>query len=359
MLARMRYLIFIPIVYTVFYLMHLYVYVTAARVFGLWFPYEYGLVAAVASVYLFASAAARRWQGVISDTFYVVAATWLGVLWLLFSATFMYGMLAIVMPADRPAVYAGLLGFACVLAVVALLNARRLVVRAYEIPVVGLGSPLRVAHLSDIHVGTVNQKKYLARVVAKTNAEKPDLVLITGDLFDGSVAIDESILSPLNDLIAPVYFSTGNHEGYEGLDHVREAMSRLDVTLLENAVAEFRGVRIVGVHDRQSLPRTTTLDAMLSSLGVTGEVPTLLMYHTPVEWAAARAHGVALMLSGHTHNGQVFPFTLLVRLFYRHVKGLYRIDEHYLHVSPGTGTWGPPMRLGSTNQVTLITLTTA
>lgn len=356
MLVAMRFLILIPVVFTVFFLMHLFVYATAQRVFGISFLYEYWLVAALASMYLFASASARRWQGVISDSFYYAAATWVGVLWLFFSATTVYGVVSVFLPSDSPLIFTGLLGVALVLAVVALVNARRLIIREYTIPLKGLVTPLRVAHLSDIHIGTVNQKQFLRRVVDLVNDTKPDVVLITGDLFDGSVSIDETMLQPLNDLVAPVYFSTGNHEGYEGLDHVRSTMSRLDVTLLENTATTFNGLRIVGVHDRQSLPRTTTLDSILESLGIDAREPTILMYHTPVEWAAARARGVGLMLSGHTHNGQIFPFMLLVRLFFRHVKGLYEKDEKYLHVSPGTGTWGPPMRLGSTNQVTILTL---
>ncbi|MBY0310273.1 metallophosphoesterase [Patescibacteria group bacterium] len=356
MLSRMRFLLLIPIIFTVSFLMHLYVYASAARVFDFSWPYEYWVIAAVASLYLFASASARRWQGVISDSFYFAAATWVGVLWLFFSATVVYGAITPFLSTDSVMLYASLLGLALLLSIGALINARRLVVREYTIPLQGLSSPMRVAHLTDIHVGTINQKKFIERVVRLTNETKPDVVLITGDLFDGSVLIDESMLQPLNDLVAPVYFSTGNHEGYEGLDHVRETMSRLDVTLLENAVADFRGVRIVGVHDRQSLPRGTTLDSILGSLSIDGTKPTILMYHTPVEWLSARTRGVGLMLSGHTHNGQIFPFTLLVKLFFRQIKGLYKKDGKYLHVSPGTGTWGPPMRLGSTNQVTLLTL---
>lgn len=351
-----RFLIVLPVIFSALFLVHLFVYLTMQRVFGVSFLHEYWVLAFAASVYLFASASARRWQGVISDTFYFVAATWIGTLWLLFCATVLYGVVSLFFSYEVPLLYIGLLGSGLLLAVYALINGSRLIVREYTLPLKGITGSLRVAHLTDIHVGTVNQKEYLKRVVTTTNMTKPDVVLITGDLFDGSVAIDESILSPLNDLVAPTYFSTGNHEGYEGLDHVRETMGRLDVMLLENASALFRDIRIVGVHDRQSLPRSTTLDLILSTLQVDGEIPTILMYHTPVEWEAARSRGVGLMLSGHTHNGQIFPFTLLVRLFFRYVKGLYKKDGMYLHVSPGTGTWGPPMRLGSTNQVTVITL---
>jgi predicted MPP superfamily phosphohydrolase len=239
----------------------------------------------------------------------------------------------------------------------AFFNAGKLTVRSYTLPIPNLEAPLRVAHLSDIHVGTMHREAFLRRVVTLTNSTQPDVILITGDLFDGSAPIDEPILRPLNELRAPTYFSTGNHEEYEGMDNVRTTLSHLSLTFLENAVTEFRGVRLIGVNDRHILPRTTTLGMVLDSLNVQADsTPTILLYHTPVEWETARSYGVSLMLSGHTHNGQIFPFNLLVRAVYRYVCGLYKEDDMYLHVSPGTGTWGPPMRLGSRCQVTVLNL---
>ena len=134
-------------------------------------------------------------------------------------------------------------------------------------------------------------------------------------------------------------------------------IGHLKMKLLDGKMAMFDNVQIVGINDRQSLPKDKTLGSALDDLPIDKEKPTILMYHTPVEWEDARKHGIDLMLSGHTHNGQIFPFTLLVRLSFKYINGLYRKGSKYLHVSPGTGTWGPPMRLGSRNQITLLTLT--
>jgi predicted MPP superfamily phosphohydrolase len=181
-------------------------------------------------------------------------------------------------------------------------------------------------------------------------------VLVTGDLFDGSAPIEEEILLPLNELNAPSYFSNGNHEEYEGLVKVRDTIANLDMQLLDNQVVTTGGLQIIGVNDRQSIPKSQTLGSILDGLELEKDVPTLLMYHSPTEWDDAKQRGIALMLSGHTHNGQVYPFNLLVRMAFKYVNGLYQDGEHYLHVSPGTGTWGPPMRLGSRNQITLLSL---
>jgi predicted MPP superfamily phosphohydrolase len=136
---------------------------------------------------------------------------------------------------------------------------------------------------------------------------------------------------------------------------VKETIKNLDLRLLDNEMVLENGVQIIGVNDRQSL-HGTNLASILDGLAIDTGVPALLMYHSPADWAVARKHGVDLMLSGHTHNGQIYPFNLLVRIFFKYVNGLYEEEGKHLHVSPGTGTWGPPMRLGSRNQVTLITL---
>ncbi len=357
MLGAMRVAVFLTIAWSVLFLMHLVVYLVVQRVYGVDLPYQYVGVGVLAALYFVASVLTRRFTGAAVRVLYAVAATWVGVVWLLFSATVLYEVVRLVGGVEVPLLHSALLGSALIASIYALVTGGRLRVREYTLAIPNLPAPLRVAHLSDIHVGTMHREAFLRRVVTLTNSTKPDVVLITGDLFDGSAPIDEPLLRPLNDLSAPTYFSTGNHEGYEGMDHVRSTLSHLSLTFLENAVAGFRGVRIVGVNDRQILPRSTTLDAVLTSLGVEADdTPTILLYHTPVEWAAAREHGVALMLSGHTHNGQIAPFNLLVRLFFRQVCGLYEKDGSFLHVSPGTGTWGPPMRLGSQCQVTVLNL---
>lgn len=348
--------LFILIVWGIMFVVHLVVYVPISRVFNITVPYWPAVLGLLASSYLLASIGVRNTQLVVMDWFYFAAASWLGIIFLTFSLLIIYELVHVTTGFDSRLVLSGLLVIAVILSVYALVMGRQLTIREYTIPLEGLTKPVRLVQLSDIHVGTVHQQKYLERVVQASNELKPDIILITGDLFDGSAPINEEILTPLNDLSAPAYFSTGNHEEYEGLEYVRTTVKDLNLQLLENTKVIYDGIQIIGVNDRQSLPKGETLGSILDSIEPQPNVPTILMYHTPANWEEARAHGVDLMLSGHTHNGQIYPFNLLVKIFFPYMNGLYEEDNQYLHVSPGTGTWGPPMRLGSTNQITLITL---
>lgn len=348
--------VFLFVGWSVLFIVHLVVYIPIARVFSLTLHHWPVMLGLLASTYFLASVGVRNLHHVTADWFYFIAASWLGIIFITFSLVAIYELVHIITGLDSRLILGGLLVLAVSLSSYALVTARQLTEHEYTIPIKGLTKSVRIAHLSDIHVGTVHQRKYLERVVQKTNALSPDIVLITGDLFDGSAPINEEILTPLNDLSVPTFFSNGNHEEYEGLKYVRETIKNLKLQLLENTKIEYDGIQIIGVNDRQSLPKGQNLGSLLDSIQPQSNIPTILMYHSPSDWEVARAHGVDLMLSGHTHNGQIYPFNLLVRLFFTHVNGIYEDDGQYLHVSPGTGTWGPPMRLGSTNQITLITL---
>lgn len=291
----------------------------------------------------------------VTSSLYIFASAWLGVLFLVFSATVLYEMVIFVF-GELPFLYSLLISGALLASAYAIWNAGNLHTRSYTINISKLEKAVSLVHLSDVHIGTVHRKKFLEEVVRKTNALQPDIVLMSGDLFDGSASIHEEMLSPLDNLVAPAYFSTGNHEEYEGLSLVRATIKNLKMRLLDSEMEICNGVQIIGINDRQSLPKDQSLKTILPTINYDKQKPVILMYHTPVEWEEAREHGVDLMLSGHTHNGQIFPFTILVRLAYKHIKGLYEVAGQYLHVTPGTGTWGPPMRLGSRNQVTLLKL---
>ena len=358
MTSIFSFIIFISIVWAVMFLMHVIAWVPLSRVFGLTLPYWPVWLGLLASSYLLASAAVRTIGGLWADYLYFAAATWLGVVFLLFSTMLVYQLQYMVTGFESRGVVIGLVVLVAGASVHALFAGHALTTKEYTVAVEHLEQPVRIVHLADIHVGTVHQSEYLRRVVEATNAAKSDLVLITGDLFDGSAPIDTSILEPLNDLEAPSYFSNGNHEEYEGLKLVADTVAPLDLTLLANEKIDWQGIQLIGVNDRQSL-RGTSLAEVLDSLELALGMPTILMYHSPADWAVARQKGVGLMLSGHTHNGQIWPFTLLVKLAFPYINGLNTEEGKSLHVTPGTGTWGPPMRLGSRNQVTVLNLVPA
>lgn len=225
----------------------------------------------------------------------------------------------------------------------------------------------RVVQLSDIHVGPTIGREFLDQIVDRVNAERPDLVVITGDLVDGSVESLSAHVAPLARLAAPegVYFITGNHEYYSGAVEWCDHLESLGVRVLRNhccAIGGEDGFTLAGVDDwtahqfaRLAPGHTHDLEGALR--GAHPERPVVLLAHQPKSVREAAARGVDLQLSGHTHGGQLFPFNYLVRVQQPYVAGLAQVNERtQIYVSRGTGYWGPPMRLGAPAEITVLTL---
>lgn len=351
-----RRIVFMVVFWLLMFLVHAFVYLAFVRVYEIELPYATLILALLSFYFIFANIINRKYDGRWVDWLYFDAASWLGIIFLAFSFTALYEIIGLFIPGESKILY-NIAALGTVLSsVYGLFNGARVIVKEIEIPIHGLEKEIKIVQLSDVHIGTIHQEKFLERIVKMSNDLEPDLVLMTGDLFDGSEPIHEEMLRPLNDLRVPTYFSMGNHEEYEGLQYVRETINNLDMQLLDSEVVEAKGLQIIGVNDRQSIPKEIMLDDILAKLVYDRSKPTVLMYHTPVEWSAARKHGIDLMLSGHTHNGQIYPFNWIVRTSFKYINGLYEEEGKFLHVSPGTGTWGPPMRLGSRNQVSLLRL---
>jgi len=352
----MRFLLFIALTWSILFFIHWLPYASLSVAFGFELPYWGIALGLLSGSFIFASVLVKKVRNKLTDMLYFVAATWLGIVFITFSFQLLYQLVHVFTGLSSPLAAGILLIVSLIISVYAVYNGQRIVFKEYTIPILGLEVAVRAVHLTDIHIGTVHQTAFLKQVVQMTNQLSPDVIYMTGDLFDGSAPISASTLEPLNTLKAPVFFSHGNHEEYEGLQYVRDTIKDINIDLLENRMVIHNGIQVVGVNDKLSLGDDESLAIILGELDLDKNLPTVLMYHTPVEWDAAREYGVDVMLSGHTHNGQIYPFTLLVRLFFKYINGLYEKGGTYLHVSPGTGTWGPPMRLGSQNQITLLHL---
>ena len=227
-------------------------------------------------------------------------------------------------------------------------------------------SGLVVAQITDLHVGPAIREREVRRVVEQTNALRPDVIAITGDLVDGSVRELGAAVSELSRLRARhgVYFVTGNHEYYSGVDSWLEELRRLGVRVLRNERVEIgdRGASIdlAGVDDWSARGNGHGLDLDRALAGRDPDRSLVLLAHQPRGIGAAVRAGVELQVSGHTHGGQIFPFSLLVAAAYPYVKGLHTHAEGDLagqiFVSRGTGYWGPPMRLGAPPEIAKIVL---
>src|SRR5262249_20380248 len=222
----------------------------------------------------------------------------------------------------------------------------------------------RIAQITDLHVGPTIGRAYLEDIVQRVNALEPDLVAVTGDLVDGSVEQLGPHVEPIAQLRAPdgVFFVTGNHEYFvRGLEKWLDFLRARGVRVLRNERVSIRGSHgfdLVGIDDltAKSYGRGHGADLERALAGRQHDKPVVLLAHQPRQVKDAVAHGVDLQLSGHTHGGQIFPFSLLVRLFEPFLAGGFKLGQTQLYVSRGTGYWGPPMRLGAPSEITLIEL---
>jgi predicted MPP superfamily phosphohydrolase len=207
----------------------------------------------------------------------------------------------------------------------------------------------KFVQISDVHIGS-RSKAFMQRIVDKCNHHQPDGVFITGDLLDSS-SVNSNDLRPLADLQCPAWMCLGNHERYVDLEAAIHAVEDNGVEILRNRVVPFKELCIIGIDDADD---NRQVSRHLPRLNVPADTYSILLYHRPAGWDDALAHNVDLMLSGHTHGGQIWPFGLLVKLQFRRMLGLFSESDKHLYVSAGTGTWGPTLRLGTRSEMTII-----
>ncbi len=222
-----------------------------------------------------------------------------------------------------------------------------------------------IVQITDMHVGPTIGRKFVEEIVRQVNALSPDVVAITGDLVDGSVSMLQDQVAPIAELKARygVYFVTGNHEYYSGSESWCRKLAELGVRVLHNervSIGEGEvSFDLAGVDDHSVTRFGGTSDVAKAVEGRDPERELVLLAHQPRTAFAADRHGVGLQLSGHTHGGQIWPWTYLVYLQQPVVAGLARIGRTLVYVSRGTGYWGPPMRLRAPAEITRIVLESA
>ena len=218
-----------------------------------------------------------------------------------------------------------------------------------------------VVQLSDLHLGSLIGKRRLQSVIEQIGEQKPDLVVVTGDLIDSDAGAMGKLVPELSTLTAPfgVFSVLGNHEYYAGADRSRKLMRDAGFTVLDNRAVQLKEGRwIAGVADRGGGRQTVGLEADLESAlaGVPRDTAIIFLQHTPGNEEAAAAAGVGLMLNGHTHGAQIWPAHYLVRLAFPHLSGIHKVGSMTQIVCRGAGQWGPPMRLFAPSEIYRVTL---
>ena len=249
-----------------------------------------------------------------------------------------------------------------VLSVIALFQGiRPPVVKSYDVRLPGLASELDgmvLVAMSDMHLGSLLGKRWLAARVAQVNDQRPDLVVLLGDIFEGHGTPQDELLSTLSGLTPPlgVWAVPGNHEFHRGADI--NMIKGKNLQVLRNGWVKLRpGLILAGVDDLTTRHRSGLGgDPISEALAGRPFGATVLLSHTPWQVEKAAKAGTGLMLCGHTHGGQIWPFSYLIRLRYPLLAGRYEVKGMTVIVCRGTGTWGPRMRLWRPGEILRVTL---
>jgi predicted MPP superfamily phosphohydrolase len=305
--------------------------------------------------------------GILAATVELFGMLWLGVLLLLFIPLLTMDILTgfgFLLRGPAPSLRGWALILGGVLSVIAIFQGLRPpVVQRYEVCLPGLPAEMDgtvLVAISDLHIGSLIGKRWLAARIDQVNAQRPDLVVLLGDLFEGHGEPQDVLLPVLRRLSAPlgVWAVFGNHEFHGGSEWSMRLMEKAGFQLLRNRWAEVRpGLVLAGVDDLTSKYRAGRQGDFISqALADRPPGATILLSHTPWQTERAAAAGANLMLSAHTHGGQIWPFGYLVRLSYPLLAGRYDVNGMPVIVCRGTGTWGPRMRLWRPGEILRVTL---
>ncbi len=362
-----RFLGFIVIIQSILFLEHLLLYRTwtfsapGHVAADLWIK---PILGGLSVSFVAASLLAWRYTNPALRAFYRVAAVWLGLQnflvpamalsWITFGVARLAGV-----ESNFHEIVKWSFGAAMVAGFYAVVNASwtritRTTVQLANLPAAWRGR--KAALISDLHLGHVRNGNFLRRMVAKILREEPDAVFIAGDLYDGTAIDAGRAAEPLHQLTAPqgVYFIAGNHEQFGDDGKYLRAVAAAGVRVLDNEKVDVDGLQIIGVPYRNAT-RKGHLASVLQRLGLDRDRASILLVHAPDHPEVAEAAGVSLQLSGHTHLGQLIPWSWFARRMYRQfVYGLSRIGRMQVFTSSGAGTWGPPLRLGSNPEIVML-----
>ena len=318
----------------------------------------------LAFIFPAASLLAWRYSNALVRGLYRIAATWLGFMSFFFLASIatwiVYGVAAMAgFGYERQNIALAIFGAAFLAGLYGVVNSQRIRVRQITVKLPNLPEHWRgrlAAFVSDLHLGHVRGYRFAKRLVALLSGLGPDIVFVGGDMYDGTKVDAQRLAEPLRDIQSPLgtYFVAGNHEEFTDRTKYLEAVKSSGVRVLNNEKVVVDGLQIVGVHHHEMVSQQQ-FRAILENAELDPKCASILLAHCPHHLHIAAEEKIGLQLSGHTHAGQFFPFTWITKRIYGpFVYGLKSLGNLLVYTSCGVGTWGPPMRVGTSPEVVLI-----
>jgi predicted MPP superfamily phosphohydrolase len=307
-----------------------------------------------------------RFQHPLLRGFIVISAIFLGFMnygflaaalcWILAGAARLAGL-----PVEARALAEALYGAAALATAYGLANAARIRITRVAVSLPNLPVAWRgrtIALVSDVHLGNIRGSAFVRRIVARLGELRPDAVFISGDMFDGTQLDIDAAVRPWAGLSAPegIFFAGGNHDDFGDRSRYLAALGRVGLRVLNNEKVAVDGLQIAGVHDAEA-GDPGRFREILGGMNLDRSVASILLAHRPSHLEIPEAAGVSLQLSGHTHSGQFWPWSLLVsRIYGPFAYGLNRLGGLLVYTSSGVGTWGPPMRVGTRSEMVVMRL---
>lgn len=306
----------------------------------------------------------NKWNFRVLDILYTGSAIWIGTMQFLMMACIVFWLAAeVIVPLGVlppwQVLGATLFTLAVLLSAYSVSKSFRPQYVRYRVAIPNLPAEWRgrkAVLVSDMHIGNIRGNGTTKKIARMINAEKPDIVFMPGDFFDGPPADYAWMAAPLADIQAPhgVYFTEGNHEEFGDPAPFLEAIRATGVKVLNGEMAVIDGMQILGVPYAGSNEPEEVRDS-LAAIPFDPAKPSILLKHAPSSPRAAAAAGISLMLCGHTHNAQMWPYNFFIRqLFGKAGYGYSQSHNMQLITTSGYGTWGPPQRFGTKAEVVVI-----
>jgi len=366
--VRSRIAIAVTIIQSFLLLVHLLLYETWVALYGApqqpWLDVLKVSFALLSVSFVAATLLAHRYFNRPVRVLYRFASVWLGFVnfavpaaclaWVAVAATIVLNL-----PFSQTQIVVACLGLAAFAALYGIVNAATLRIKRVSVKLPGLPASWRgrvAALVTDTHLGHIKGRRFLSRIVTALRQLRADVVFIGGDLFDGTHVDANRLVAPWKQLSPKFgsYFVSGNHDEFADHNGYLEAIRSSGIRVLDSEIVDLDGLQVLGVpyHDSANPQR---FHDVLTSAHLDPNRASVLLSHVPHSLPIPEKRGISLQLSGHTHGGQVFPFTWFTsHIFGAYTYGLSRFGDLLVYTSSGAGTWGPPMRVCTAPEIVLI-----